>query len=154
MCSRVPAGASIAGNAALMASGSINMASNKVAVLFNEPICIELNPPEQPGRPQFPTHEAIQNLLRDIKDDGFDIRAVVVLGGKYPYYNKEPKNWGVVVDLKTWHRAGDVNPYKPIGVKWVGIAGETQYFWPEELLLLHGAVSERFVTILTEQANE
>jgi hypothetical protein len=75
----------------------------------------------------------------------------VVLGGKYPYYYNDPKNWGFVTDLKTWHRTSDATPYKPVGVKWLTTPLVTDYYWPEELVLLHSAMPEREVKFLVEQ---
>ncbi len=132
----------------MAANGSISVVkSGMTAVLFNEPICLSLSPPEPEGRPTYPEHAQIQSILSELRAEGYDTRAVVVLGDRYEMYYEEPKNWGFVVDMRTWHRQTDPKPYKPIGVKWLSGA-ETTYYWPEELKLIHPAVSAKIVRLL------
>ncbi len=115
-------------------------------VLFDDPICIELCPPESDkpighpdNRPHHFTHGEINALVARYIEQGWDERAVVVKTDVHKFQQSSPYNWGIVMDM---NRSMGVfgQSYAPIRVRWLG-SGTVSSHWPEELYLIHKSIS-------------
>lgn len=106
-------------------------------VLFNEPIEEEIKGPEPEERGKFLTHVQIQEIVAEAKHKGFGDGAIVVRRGQQFYEMRQPSQWGVVRDLKTFRNGGA--PYIPLFICWLK-NGDTEYLWPEDLMVVHPAV--------------
>lgn len=121
----------------------------KSRVFFPAPIIGEVAAPRPPGRPTILAYHEIQNLTKALRDDGWDVRSVVSKlikfnSGTLNYYEMaRPLSWGVIVDVRnTVGITGTV--YFPFKVQWVA-DGSISEHWPEELVLIHDAVSQHTV---------
>ncbi len=113
-------------------------ASRLTEVCFNPPIYIEIAAPVPEGRKDTYSYTEIIRLTDDMRLDGWDERAIVMLRSlQNKYYNAMPSNWGIVVDLKRTMVYRDV--FYPLKVKWFD--GSTSEHWPEDLFMVHRAIS-------------
>jgi hypothetical protein len=116
-------------------------------VFFNKPISGEIKPPGPPGRPTVLSYQEVQDLCRQLRTEGFDIRAIVIkrvmyTNGQPDIYNmSRPINWGSVVDLRSTSITTSGQPYFPLKVQWVK-DGSISEHWPEDVFLLHKAMSQ------------
>jgi hypothetical protein len=132
---------------------------NLSEVLFNAPICIELDAPEHEeplghpnNRPHHFTYTEIKTLTDKYHEDGWDERAVVVRSTCSIYARSVPSNWGFITALNTtMGNFGQV--YCPIIVRWA-LDGSITRHWPEDLLLIHKSMPLGVLDFVLESQEE
>lgn len=129
-------------------------------VHFNEPIVTEIKARAPAERPHALSYHEISALVRKLRDEGFDERAIVVHRVVFPngmpnkWLMGNPMNWGVVRELRTTVIMGGTEPYRPIKVQWAK-DGQQEYYWPEDLILIHSAISQYGVEqVIKEQLDD
>jgi hypothetical protein len=118
-----------------------------VKVYFNDPITQTIGPPPLVGRPTALSFSEIQSLIKQLRMEGWDERAVVTRRVFHPSGNPNmydmcrPINWGIVIDLRTTAIVVTGQPYLPIKVRWVD-DGSISEHWPEELVMIHESMGQ------------
>lgn len=113
-------------------------------VYFDPPVMSEIRPVSKSGRRAEYTYNEITTISKKLRDDGWDHRAVVAerqtyaTGAIKTYECANPKNWGFVMELRTCSTHN--RPYFPLKVLWHN--GKEGEYWPEDLFLIHGAVTQ------------
>lgn len=113
-------------------------------VYIDPPVFGQINPPAPTGRKAVYEHHEITAICRELRDAGYDSRAIVVKRRLYAngmpadFDMAQPRNWGFVTELQTY--APHLQAYVPIKVKWVD--GSESKHWPEELFLLYWATTQ------------
>lgn len=128
-----------------------------VEVLFNRPIVQEVNPipsasssSEQGHSIRQPnnTHRRdispaeIRQAVNQCYKEGLDERAIVTLRGfNAEWKTKRVQYWGIVAHLYKYK--GYNEEYIPLRVLWTD--GSVSRHWPEELFVIHPAVSDDYI---------
>jgi hypothetical protein len=120
---------------------------NLTKVFFEKIITFELVPENiGPDRENLTSGE-IHAIAADCRKSGFNERAVVVKRMEYNHQMENPKNWGVVIDLRTW-KSVNTSIFCPLKVQWLN--GSTSDEWPDDLILIFPALNSRVITELIE----
>lgn len=99
---------------------------------------------------EIPYEERLRLLAR-WRQLGFDERSIVTLPNRPPLFYTSPWNWGIIVNA-TSARQQD-KKWTPFMVRWFSTQRVEDY-WPEELVLIHQALSEDDVRDLYEKSEE
>lgn len=108
----------------------------KVAAFTLEPLTKE----ETESNPRYTEmdYSSREKLVKMYQARGWSERAIVVLSGRHDFWNNNPNNWGVVVNVSA-AKVYD-KPYYPFVIKWVK-DGSFSNHWPEDLVFLHSALT-------------
>lgn len=111
-------------------------------VLFNQPICIQLDPPvldlPEVRKQKHLNSSEIRRLVEQYDEWGYGERAIVADATHHTLRQSSPRNWGVVLELNT--TMPHTRDYAPIKVQWV-LNGRVDDLWPEDLILIHRSIS-------------
>lgn len=119
-------------------------------VYFDPPVFGEIGPPKPVGRPNHHTYHEISNIVKRLRECGWDTRAIVVERKFYSnglpatYDLTQPKNWGFVSELRSSAVVNQI--YYPLKIVWVD--GHTSNHWPEDLFLLYESENQYDLEVL------
>lgn len=105
--------------------------------------------------------ELVFATINDCREKGFDDNAIVCLKPKNLSENwrrMSHMQWGIVVNLDRYPPKDGVNKWAPICVRWIVPAAhsgkQTEHFFPDELYLIHGALSSTLMSQIFEAQDE